>query len=70
MFLLLTWKVGEIPRLHNMTKDLVTWAKMLSNAIDDGKAFHIYQVVGDELHLLWPEPATSFSMMAGPAEPK
>lgn len=70
MFQLLSWKVGEDPRLDNMTKDLITWAKMLSNAIKEGRSFKIYQVVGDELHLLWPEPATSFSMTAGPAEPK
>lgn len=70
MFLLQSWKVGETPHLDNMTKDLVTWAKMLSNAIKAGRQFQIYQVVGDELRLLWPEPATSFNMMAGPAEPK
>jgi hypothetical protein len=70
MFLLLSWKVGETPHLDNMTKDLVTWAKMLSNATKEGKSFQIYQVVGDELHLIWPEPATSLTFVANDPEPK
>lgn len=70
MFLLQSWKVGETPHLDNMTKDLITWAKMLSNAIKEGRQFQIYQVVGDELHLLWPEPATSFGFSTEQPQPK
>lgn len=70
MFLLQSWKVGETPHLDNMTKDLITWAKMLSNAIKEGRQFQIYEVVGDELHRRWPEPATDFGMTVEAPQPK
>jgi hypothetical protein len=70
MFLLQSWNVGETPHLDNMTNDLVTWAKMLGHAIKEGREFQIYQVEGNELRLIYPEPATQLNLSAGEPEPK
>jgi hypothetical protein len=72
MFLLQSWNVGETPHLDNMTFDLVTWAKMLGNAIKEGREFQIYEVNGNELRLIYPEPnpATQLNLSADEAEPK